>query len=108
MYIFRFIQLQDCPHVMEVQEMDGLMMADKETIAIRTCPFCRKPIINTNRYKDLVNRTFALEINPVKERVYGTTAQIQNKQIELQKALNEFSVKDRAISAGIFILKMTF
>ncbi|XP_013143932.1 PREDICTED: NFX1-type zinc finger-containing protein 1-like [Papilio polytes] len=101
----KFIQLQDCPHVMEVQEMDGLMMADKETIAIRTCPFCRKPIINTNRYKDLVNRTFALEINPVKERVYGTTAQIQNKQIELQKALNEFSAKDRAISADIRIWK---
>ncbi|XP_014358196.2 NFX1-type zinc finger-containing protein 1 [Papilio machaon] len=101
----KFIQLQDCPHVMEVQEMDSLMTADRETIAIRTCPFCRKPIINTNRYKDLVNRTFALEINPVKERVYGTTEQIKIKQNELKAALREFTAKNKAISSDIPIWK---
>ncbi|XP_013164299.1 PREDICTED: NFX1-type zinc finger-containing protein 1-like [Papilio xuthus] len=101
----KFIQLQDCQHVMEVQELHSLMTADRDTIAIRTCPFCRTPIINTNRYKDLVNRTFALEINPVKERVYGTTEQIKIKQNELENAVKEFKAKIKAISTDIPIWK---
>lgn len=86
-YLFRFIQLQDCRHVMEVENMDNLMMADQETIAIKTCPFCRKPIINTTRYKELINKTFAMEINPVKERVYGTTDKIKIRAQDLKDKL---------------------
>lgn len=83
--------------------MDSFMTADKETIAIRTCPFCRKPIINTNRYKDLVNKTISKEINPVKERVYGTMEKIKMKQKELKDTLREFLTKDTTISSGIFV-----
>lgn len=64
--------------------MDNLMLGDQEDIKIRTCPFCRKPIINTNRYKDVVNNMFKNEINPIKERVYGTKKQIAEKMSELR------------------------
>ncbi|CAH2048546.1 unnamed protein product, partial [Iphiclides podalirius] len=105
----RFIKLQDCTHVMELENMDTFMMADKETIAIRTCPFCRKPIINTSRYKDLVNNTFAMEINPVKERVYGTKEKIEIKKKELLEKLdhlgNEFRITFRDSAEGIRYLK---
>lgn len=83
-FFHRFIQLQDCPHILEVDDMDNLMMGDSSTIAIRQCPFCRKPIINTQRYKDLVNNLFANDINPIKERVYGNREQIEEKERELK------------------------
>ncbi|CAG4965233.1 unnamed protein product [Parnassius apollo] len=89
----KFIQLQDCQHVMELENMDTLMTGDKETIGVRQCPFCRKPIINTNRYKDLVYKMMVTEINPVKERVYGNKRKIKMRQNELCLKLEEFSAK---------------
>ncbi|CAH0398415.1 unnamed protein product [Chilo suppressalis] len=86
----KFIQLQDCSHIMEVEDADNLMKSDKETVAIRSCPFCRKPIINTYRYKDLINEMYKMEINPIKERVYGTKAQVIEKSNKLKEALTDF------------------
>ncbi|XP_028173495.1 NFX1-type zinc finger-containing protein 1-like isoform X1 [Ostrinia furnacalis] len=88
----KFIQLQDCSHIMAVEDADNLMQGDKETITIRACPFCRKPIINTYRYKDLVNEMYRTEINPIKERVYGTQENVKNKQRELIGALSAFKI----------------
>lgn len=68
---------------MEIEDADNLMNGDKETISIKACPFCRKPIINTYRYKDRVNEMYLTEINPIKERVYGTFLQVREKQAEL-------------------------
>ncbi|KAL4707808.1 hypothetical protein ACJJTC_001754, partial [Scirpophaga incertulas] len=93
----RFIQLQDCPHVLAVEDADNLMLGDTEIVSIRSCPFCRKPIINTNRYKDLVNRMYINEINPIKERVYGTRKEIVKKLIESEDAIIQFE-KDYSIS----------
>ncbi|KAF9797452.1 hypothetical protein SFRURICE_005928, partial [Spodoptera frugiperda] len=80
----KFILLQDCGHILEVDDMDTLMLGDQENIKIRTCPFCRKPIINTNRYKDIVNKRFKDDINPIKIRVYGTHNKIFEKISELR------------------------
>ncbi|XP_075977884.1 NFX1-type zinc finger-containing protein 1-like [Anticarsia gemmatalis] len=89
----KFILLQDCGHVLELENMDNLMMGDQENIKIRQCPFCRKPIINTNRYKDLVNNMFRNEINPIKERVYGKNEQIKGKLAEVQKKYSSIYTK---------------
>lgn len=75
---------------MEVEDADNLMQGDKETITIRACPFCRKPIINTYRYKDRVNEMYRTEINPIKERVYGTQEQVKTKQDELIATITAF------------------
>lgn len=69
--------------------MDTLMLGDQENIKIRTCPFCRKPIINTNRYKDIVNKRFKDDINPIKLRVYGTHNKIFEKISELRGKINK-------------------
>ncbi|XP_072949023.1 NFX1-type zinc finger-containing protein 1-like [Epargyreus clarus] len=80
----KFVLLEDCNHVLELENMNNLMFGDKDTVSIRACPYCRKPIINTHRYKDFVNDMFKKEINPIKERVYGTQAQIKAKKAELK------------------------
>lgn len=86
----RFIQLQDCGHVLELEDMDNLMKTDTETIAIRACPLCRKPIINTNRYKDTVLNTFEHDINPIKECVFGDKKLINEKKLDLKNRIKAF------------------
>jgi hypothetical protein len=76
------------------------MQGDTETVNIRSCPFCRKPIINTGRYKDLVNRTYKMEINPIKEKVYGTDEQIKIKRNELHETFTNFSKLNESIIKG--------
>ncbi|XP_063384092.1 NFX1-type zinc finger-containing protein 1-like isoform X2 [Cydia fagiglandana] len=71
----KLIQLQDCPHMFDVDTLDTLMKCENETIRIKTCPWCREPIINTYRYKDMVNELLKNDINPIKEKVYGTERQ---------------------------------
>lgn len=83
-FFFRFILLEDCGHVMELENMDNLMMGNQEDIKIRQCPFCRKPIINTKRYKDLVNNMFRNDINPIKRRIYGLNRDIDTKLRQLK------------------------
>ncbi|XP_023934805.1 NFX1-type zinc finger-containing protein 1 [Bicyclus anynana] len=85
-----FILLEDCGHVMEFENMENLMKGDSELIAIRSCPYCRKPIINTPRYKDIVNHMLKTEINPIKERVYGNLERIIERRRELQEVVAKF------------------
>lgn len=80
--------------------MDNLMMGDSKTVKIRCCPFCRKPIINTGRYKDLVNATFKNEINPIKERVYGTEEIIAATLHKLKADLGSYRAKYVAVLHG--------
>ncbi|XP_048478338.1 NFX1-type zinc finger-containing protein 1 isoform X3 [Plutella xylostella] len=79
----KFVKLQDCTHILEVEDFDNLMKGDESSITIRSCPFCRKAIINTHRYKDLVNAAYKNDINPVKEKIYGTKEQIELKKKEI-------------------------
>nr|XP_021188213.2 NFX1-type zinc finger-containing protein 1 isoform X1 [Helicoverpa armigera] len=104
----KFILLQDCGHVLELDNMDTLMLGDQENIKIRTCPFCRKAIINTARYKDVVNKMFKNDINPIKVRVYGTNRQIGEKIKQLRGNVAVFSEKYDVILKGYPELKATF
>lgn len=69
--------------MLDVDNMDSLMMADSESVTIRSCPFCRQPIINTYRYKDLINDMFRKEINPIKRKIYGSKKEIEIKKEQL-------------------------
>ncbi|KAM3965335.1 NFX1-type zinc finger-containing protein 1-like [Aphomia sociella] len=89
----KFIQLEDCCHVLEVEDMDNLMMGDSETISIRTCPFCRIPIINTQRYKNRIMHMFTTDINPIKQRVFGNKRDINNKKKDIM--VEYLKVKDK-------------
>ncbi|GBP30880.1 NFX1-type zinc finger-containing protein 1 [Eumeta japonica] len=67
-----FMVLKDCGHFMGVEEADMMMQSEPDgEVHVRSCPTCRKPIINTSRYKDIVNDLFKNEINPIKRKIYG-------------------------------------
>ncbi|XP_053609181.1 NFX1-type zinc finger-containing protein 1-like [Plodia interpunctella] len=83
----RFIQLQDCPHILEVDDMDCLMTGDTATISVRACPFCRKSIISTRRYKDLINHQFNTDINLIKRKIFGDQNMINNLKKECEEAI---------------------
>ncbi|KOB72090.1 NFX1-type zinc finger-containing protein 1, partial [Operophtera brumata] len=83
---------EPCPPVCKTCSPDTFP-GDSETVKIRCCPFCRQPIINTGRYKDLVNATFKNEINPIKERVYGTEKNIVATLQKLRADLGSYRAK---------------
>ncbi|CAB3261339.1 unnamed protein product [Arctia plantaginis] len=89
----KFILLEDCGHVLELENMDNLMMGNQEDIKIRQCPFCRKPIINTKRYKDLVNNMFRNDINPIKRRIYGKNTEINTKLTQLLTKVSSLNLE---------------
>ncbi|XP_059049950.1 NFX1-type zinc finger-containing protein 1-like [Achroia grisella] len=93
----KFIQLEDCAHVIEVEDMDNLMMGDSDTIDIRTCPFCRKPIINTQRYKDLIRHMIVTDINPIKNQVFGSTKDIDKKRTEILGLIDQLRLKYQSL-----------
>lgn len=68
---------------MEFETIENVMNSKNEAIALPACPICRKPIINTNRFKDKVNHQMKTEINPIKRRVYGTNTQIKQAKLNL-------------------------
>lgn len=76
-----------------IEETDGWIYHGPETLEIRTCQKCRTPIINTYRYKDLVNDKFKNEINPIKIKVFGTEDIIQRKREELKHKMTHFILK---------------
>ncbi|XP_038209946.1 NFX1-type zinc finger-containing protein 1-like [Zerene cesonia] len=75
---------------MDVDELDVWMNSKMETIGIKKCPFCRTPIIKTFRYKDLINNTLKNEIEPIKQKLYGTPNEIMAKKTELLEKLANF------------------
>ena len=72
---------------MEFETLESLMNSKSEVISLPACPICRKPIINTHRYKDIVNHQIETEINPIKERVYGTKQEIHETTLKLKEKL---------------------
>ncbi|CAH0585816.1 unnamed protein product [Chrysodeixis includens] len=104
----RLILLQDCGHVFSVEEMDGWIHHGQDTVKIKTCPKCRKPIINTYRYKDLVNAKFENEINPIKIKVFGTNEAIKSKKNELKNQMDAFFQKYKNVLEVNRALKNTF
>ncbi|KAJ3603008.1 hypothetical protein NHX12_030752, partial [Muraenolepis orangiensis] len=78
----RFIQLEDCGHIMEATGMDTYMTMDQRSeedeqmvIKLKECPRCRTPIRKNLRYGSHINRSLA-EIEKVKEKINGHQATI--------------------------------
>ncbi|XP_045518315.1 NFX1-type zinc finger-containing protein 1-like [Pieris brassicae] len=90
----KLVLLEDCNHIIEVEEMDTWMSSKMDTIGIKTCPKCRKPIFKSYRYKDIINNIFKFDINPVKEKVYGSKRDITVKMEELNNKLQHIYSED--------------
>ncbi|XP_047991691.1 NFX1-type zinc finger-containing protein 1-like isoform X2 [Leguminivora glycinivorella] len=98
----KLIQLQDCPHIFDVDTLDTLMNSKDETVQLKACPWCRQPIVNTYRYKDLINKLLKNDINPIKAKVYGTDAERRAKKKEmLQKVTDLVVAHSRTCIASI-------
>ncbi|XP_019734924.1 NFX1-type zinc finger-containing protein 1 isoform X2 [Hippocampus comes] len=87
----RFIQLEDCGHLIELASMDTYMAMDDEqqangegrvAIKLKECPKCRTPIRKNLRYGSHINRSLAA-IEMVKEKISGNQVDMKNHSAEL-------------------------
>ena len=75
----RFIQLEDCGHMVEFTAMDHLMEDDGQVIKLKECPRCRTPVRRNFRYGAKINQCLA-EIEKVKEKINGQQSDIKGKK----------------------------
>lgn len=91
----RFIQLEDCGHIVECTGMDRWMddnnqanEGEQVAIKLKECPKCRTPIRKNLRYGSHINRSLA-EIEKVKEKINGLLPDIEERRKTLQKQWRE-------------------
>ncbi|CAH1269010.1 ZNFX1 [Branchiostoma lanceolatum] len=63
----RFVQLEDCGHVLEVTGLDRWMDKTSKTIRLKTCPKCKAPIRHSLRYGNIIKNMLAM-IEKVKKK----------------------------------------
>ncbi|XP_008287693.1 NFX1-type zinc finger-containing protein 1 isoform X2 [Stegastes partitus] len=93
----RFIQLEDCGHIIEYTAMDTYMgMEDSNqanegqqvAIKLKECPKCRTPIRKNLRYGSHINRSLA-EIEMVKKKINEQQPDIEERRETLQDQWEE-------------------
>ncbi|XP_066288823.1 NFX1-type zinc finger-containing protein 1-like [Branchiostoma lanceolatum] len=70
----RFVQLEDCGHVLEVSGLDQWMDTSDINIQLGTCPKCKTPIRRNLRYGNIIKKTLAM-IEKVKRKWYNDDVQ---------------------------------
>ncbi|KAK3589677.1 hypothetical protein CHS0354_015183 [Potamilus streckersoni] len=88
----RFIQLEDCKHVLEVRGLDMWMDTYDEqdgdsTIQLKVCPRCKTPIRRNLRYNLVVKRTL-LDIERVKTIVQDEEKRRRGLREDLESKLS--------------------
>ncbi|CAH1264363.1 ZNFX1 [Branchiostoma lanceolatum] len=86
----RFIQLEDCGHIVEVRALD-MYMTQKNTadetgtvcIQLKVCPWCKTPIRRNLRYANYIKEALA-DIEEVKRRVRGNMHDIHRQATALK------------------------
>ncbi|MGH0131754.1 UNVERIFIED_CONTAM: hypothetical protein FKN15_048582 [Acipenser sinensis] len=89
----RYVQLEECGHLLEVTAMDHYMSLggnedEDAVIKLKVCPKCRTPIRKNQRYGTSINRSLE-EIEKVKARILGSPLEIEKKQKMLKRQLKE-------------------
>ncbi|KAL3847656.1 hypothetical protein ACJMK2_018557 [Sinanodonta woodiana] len=89
----RFVQLEDCEHIIEVEGMDKWIKSDNvdnaaSSIQLKVCPTCKTPIRRNIRYGKIINRTLN-EIEEVKRKTLGTRHRIQESEQLVKELLKE-------------------
>ncbi|XP_052040295.1 NFX1-type zinc finger-containing protein 1 [Apodemus sylvaticus] len=85
----RFVQLEDCSHIFEVQALDRYMNEQKDdevAIKLKVCPICQVPIRKNLRYGTSIKQRLE-EIEMVKEKIQGSAGEIAASQERLQTLL---------------------
>ena len=83
----RFVQLEDCGHVIEADGLDTWMeiakTGDKVDIQLKACPKCKTQIRRNLRYGNII-KMMLMDIERVKLRMFGDVAEINQKSKTLQ------------------------
>ncbi|KAG5870922.1 hypothetical protein JTB14_004143 [Gonioctena quinquepunctata] len=88
----RFVELQDCGHVLESGGMECWLESDNGEIQTKVCPKCKAPIINTQRYGEFVKRALR-DIQAVKLKLNGAPAENNATRIDLLAKITGFKQK---------------
>ncbi len=90
----RFVQLEDCQHVFEVEGLDTWMKTtssadvEQSSIQLKTCPKCRTPIRRNVRYSAEVKKMLN-DIELVKKKILGQKHQMEEYHGKLEKVLSD-------------------
>ncbi|XP_077386229.1 NFX1-type zinc finger-containing protein 1 [Festucalex cinctus] len=97
----RFIQLEDCGHIIEHESMDTYMSMDEErqeneegrvAIKLKECPKCRTPIRKNLRYGSHINKSL-VAIELVKEKICGDQVDLKMHSQELLNELESLFIQ---------------
>eukprot|EP00057_Strongylocentrotus_purpuratus_P016845 XP_011671319.1 PREDICTED: NFX1-type zinc finger-containing protein 1 [Strongylocentrotus purpuratus] len=107
----RFVELEDCKHVIEANALDQWMKTDsgsKDTseatsIKLKECPWCKTPIRRNLRYGNIIKQALD-DINAVKRRIFGNERTIQNLRQNLQERIHREVVCAIARDQQLFLL----
>ena len=85
----KFVQLEDCGHVLEVDSLDRWMdQSDGASdIALKRCPKCKTLIQRSLRYGAIVNKTL-IDVETVKRRIIGDETRIADTKRRASTALS--------------------
>lgn len=103
----RFVQLEDCSHIFEVQALDRYMNEQKDdevAIKLKVCPICQVPIRKNLRYGTSIKQRLE-EIEIVKEKIQGSAREIATSQERLKAVLEGKSLLRRLLPDDFLMLK---
>ncbi|XP_045385200.1 NFX1-type zinc finger-containing protein 1 [Lemur catta] len=102
----RFVQLEDCSHIFEVQALDRYMNDQDDEIAIKlkVCPICQVPIRKNLRYGTSIKQRLE-EIEIIKEKIQGSAGEITTSQEQLKALLERKSLLYQLLPEDFLMLK---
>ncbi|XP_024415123.2 NFX1-type zinc finger-containing protein 1 [Desmodus rotundus] len=102
----RFVQLEDCSHIFEVQALDHYMNEQKDdevAIRLKVCPMCQVPIRKNLRYGTSIKQRLE-EIEIVKEKIQGSAGEIATSQEQLKALLEGKSLLQQMLPEDFLLL----
>ncbi|XP_078688760.1 NFX1-type zinc finger-containing protein 1-like [Branchiostoma floridae x Branchiostoma belcheri] len=86
----RFVQLEECGHVLEVSGLDQWMDSTEKDIQLKTCPKCQTPIRHNLRYGTVIKKTLAMIEKTVKKQGYRDDVQDSQTDVTAKRLMREF------------------
>uniref|UniRef100_A0A2K6MG87 NFX1-type zinc finger-containing protein 1 n=1 Tax=Rhinopithecus bieti TaxID=61621 RepID=A0A2K6MG87_RHIBE len=103
----RFVQLEDCSHIFEVQALDRYMNEQKDdevAIRLKVCPICQVPIRKNLRYGTSIKQRLE-EIEIIKEKIQGSAGEIATSQDRLKALLERKSLLHQLLPEDFLMIK---
>ncbi|GLH02045.1 Regulator of nonsense transcripts 1 homolog [Gryllus bimaculatus] len=84
----RFVYLVDCKHTMESEGLETWLQQSDREIVQKTCPRCKTPIIQTQRFMNYVKQKF-IDTSRVKRKVFGEINSLEKERKKLSRTVKE-------------------